>query len=114
MVGDGEHDASDRVLGFTLELVAERNPYRLEPGAELPVRLLYYGRPLASAWVTARHATDPDRTIRARTDEAGRVVFNLPHGGTWLIRALHVIPAAPGLENDWESLWASLTFELPG
>jgi hypothetical protein len=31
----------------------------------------------------------------------------------WLVKAVHIEPvAAP--DADWESLWASLTFELPG
>src|SRR5579862_6030359 len=29
----------DRVLGFPLELLAERNPYTLPAGGELPIRL---------------------------------------------------------------------------
>src|SRR5262249_20864873 len=37
----------DRPLGFTLELVAERNPYAMRDGEDLPVRLTYENRPLA-------------------------------------------------------------------
>ena len=40
---------ADRALGFTLELVAEKNPYTLHAGEDLPVSLMYEGRrfPLA-------------------------------------------------------------------
>src|SRR5207244_1182067 len=38
---------NDRPLGFTLELVAERNPYAIRAGEDLPVRLTYRNRPLA-------------------------------------------------------------------
>src|SRR5579864_4817592 len=41
----------DRTLGFTLELVAERNPYLIHTGEDLPVRLTYEKRPLAGALV---------------------------------------------------------------
>src|SRR4029450_11131083 len=43
----------DRALGFTLELVAERNPYALNAGQEMPVRLIYENRPLTGALVVA-------------------------------------------------------------
>jgi acyl-[acyl carrier protein]--UDP-N-acetylglucosamine O-acyltransferase len=32
--------------------------------------------------------------------------------GTWLVSAVHMVPAAVA-EADWESLWASLAVELP-
>ena len=37
----------DRLLGFTLELLAERNPSAVRAGGHLPVRLMYENRPLA-------------------------------------------------------------------
>jgi uncharacterized GH25 family protein len=104
----------DRPLGFTLELVAERNPYRLTPGQSLPVRLTYQGRPLAGALVVAMNRTDPSAKLSARSDRNGRVRLRLPRAGMWMIKAVHMIAAAPDAQADWESFWASLTFELPG
>jgi len=31
----------------------------------------------------------------------------------WLLSAVHMIDAPPGSGARWESLWSSLTFELP-
>ena len=45
LVDGPSEDAQDQVLGFTLELVAERNPYALRSGQTLPLRLLFHGRP---------------------------------------------------------------------
>lgn len=104
-----QHDQS---LGFTLELVAERNPYAIRPGDDLPVRLTYDGRPLAGALVAAVSRVDPSVKLTARSDKNGRVRFRLPHGGLWLVKAVHMIPAPAGSNADWESFWASLTFEL--
>src|SRR5258708_1648255 len=42
--GPASGSQADRVLGFTLELTAERNPYTLHDGEELPVRLTYQTR----------------------------------------------------------------------
>jgi uncharacterized GH25 family protein len=102
----------DRALGFTLELVAERNPYLLRTGEELPVRLTYENRPLAGALVIAMNKQNPAEKISARTDKDGRVRLKVRPGGMWLIKAVHMIPAAAGSNAEWQSYWASLTFEM--
>jgi uncharacterized GH25 family protein len=102
----------DRTLGFTLELVAQKNPYALHPGEELPISLTYEGRPLTNALVVAMNRANPMAKLTARTDAKGRVTFRLTQDGTWLIKAVHMIPAPTGTNADWESFWASLTFQL--
>jgi uncharacterized GH25 family protein len=102
---------TDRPLGFTLELVAERNPYALGADEELPVRLTYEDRPLADALVVAMNRSNPAEKLAARTDAAGRVRFRLRPDGMWLIKAVHMVPAAAGSQAEWASFWASLTFE---
>jgi uncharacterized GH25 family protein len=104
----------DRRLGFTLELVAERNPYALRPGQDLPVRLTYENRPLAGAQVAAINQLNPSEKLTGRSDRDGRVRFRLHPGGMWLIKAVHMIPAPAGSTAEWASFWASLTFELKG
>ena len=102
----------DRPLGFTLELVAERNPYAMAAGQDLPVRLTYQSRPLAGALVVAMNRANPSEKLTARSDKDGRVRFRLPRSGVWLIKAVHMIEAPAGANADWASYWASLTFEL--
>jgi uncharacterized GH25 family protein len=106
-----EGDA-DQALGFPLELIALKNPYALHTGEVLPVRLSYEGRPLSGALVVAMNRLNPAAKLTARTDQNGRVAFKLPEGGMWLVKAVHLIPAAAGTNADWASFWASLTFEL--
>jgi len=101
----------DRRLGFTLELVAERNPYSLRAGEDLPVRLTYENKPLAGALVIAMNRLNPSEKVSARTDANGRVRLRLHPGGMWLIKSVHMIPAPPGSNAEWSSFWASLTFE---
>lgn len=103
----------DRPLGFTLELVAERNPYTLRAGEDLPVRLTYQNRPLAGALVIAMNRLNPSEKLSARTDSTGRVRLRLHPGGMWLVKAVHMLPAPAGANAEWVSFWASLTFELP-
>jgi len=111
--GAASERQADRVLGFPLELVAERNPYAIRGGQDLPVRLTYANRPLAGALVVAMNRLNPTDKLSARTDANGRVRFRLPHAGMWMIKSVHMIPAPAGSNAEWSSLWASLTFELP-
>jgi uncharacterized GH25 family protein len=110
--GDGG-SGYDRVLGLTLELIPEKNPYALAAGEQLPVRLLYRGAPLAGAKVAAVPRDQPSRQVAARTDAQGRVRLPLGGSGVWLVKAVHMIAAPPGSGADWQSFWASLTFALP-
>ena len=47
----------------------------------------------------------------ADRESAGRATFRLPHAGVWLVKAVHMIPFDGG-KADWQSFWASLTFEI--
>jgi uncharacterized GH25 family protein len=112
IVAGGAGEEADRMLGFPLELVAETSPYRT-PALRLRLRLLYEGKPLAGALVVASNKAEPLAKLKARTDDDGRVEFTLPRAGTWLVTSVHMIPASFFSGHDWESLWASLTFERP-
>lgn len=103
-------DEADHVLGFPLELIAETSPYRTHA---LRLRLLYQGKPLSGALVVAFNKAAPLDKLKARTDPDGRVIFNFKRRGTWLVTAVHMIPAPRGNEAQWESIWASLSFERP-
>jgi len=112
--GSGSVEHADQRLGFTLELVAEKNPYALADGEELPVNLTYEGRPLPGALVVAINRLNPAAKLTARTDRNGRVKFRLAGRGAWLIKAVHMTPAPAASGADWNSFWASLTFETKG
>ncbi|HKI04249.1 MAG TPA: DUF4198 domain-containing protein [Thermoanaerobaculia bacterium] len=104
----------DRSLGLPLELVPEANPYSLDGGGDLAVRLDYGGKPLAGALVMALQRDRPEPRIAVRSDSRGRVKLRLDRPGVWLIKAVHMVPAPKESGADWESFWASLTFEVPG
>jgi len=112
--GDVAAGAGDRALGFPIELVAERNPYQMRAGESLPVRLTYQNAPLAGALVVALNQRHPYHKLSVRSDRDGRASFTIDEPGPWLVKAVHMVPAAAGSNADWESFWASLTFELGG
>lgn len=113
--GDGPGTGFDRVLGYPLELIPRANPYALATGKSLPLLLNYQGKPLAGVLVIAFTADQPAKRFEARTGRDGTVTLPLDRAGRWLVKAVHMIevpdtdPAA-----DWESFWASLTFEVAG
>ena len=110
--GPARPSDGDRALGFRLELIADESPYRLRSNDELSCRLLYEGRPLAGALVAAVNRRHPAAKLTSRSDASGRVRFPLRYEGTWLIKTVHMVPAPAGSGADWESIWASLTFEV--
>jgi hypothetical protein len=111
--GSPNQAQKDHRMGFTLELVAENNPYALHAGEDFPVRLTYEDRPLPGALVVAMNRLNPSEKQKQRTDKDGRVHFHLPSSGMWLVKAVHMLRAPDGSGVEWQSYWASITFELP-
>jgi uncharacterized GH25 family protein len=105
--GDGKATGYARPFGYRYELIPETNPL----AGQLVVRAMFEGKALAGALVTAMPQQNPAQRITARTDRDGRVRFDLPGGGVWLIKSVQMVAAPAGSNADWESLWASLTFE---
>ena len=95
----------DHAFGLPLELVPEADP---STSARLPVRLVYEGKPIKGALVTAFRKDSPDRKASARTDAKGKVLLPLDGSGIWLVKAVHMEPGGAG---QWKSYWASLTFQ---
>jgi uncharacterized GH25 family protein len=99
-------------VGLDYEIVPDDDP--TVRGGQIAGRVLYFGRPLSGALVVALLRTDPSVRLEARSDHAGSFRFVLPRPGVWLVKSVHMVRApmfAWGI--DWESLWASLTFESP-
>ncbi len=101
-------------IGLTLEIVPDVDPAVLHPGDRFPVRIFFRGQPVGGVLLEAVPDGDRTRATRARTDTAGRVRVDLRHGGRWLLSAVHMERAVGPERADWESWWASLSFELHG
>jgi hypothetical protein len=91
----------------------------------LAVRLLWQGRPLANTLVKAWRSpcsadgtpADPEHrdsvavAWQGRTDGHGEAHVPVEAAGEWMIASVHMVPSHDHEEADWESNWASLTFE---
>ncbi len=112
--GSGGDEAWDRVLGHTIELVPLRDPAALRPGDSLAARLLFRGAPVPGAIVSAGYAGYPGdgHVSESKTDADGVARLAIPAAGRWYVRTIHMIERPDAPEFDWESFWASLTFEV--
>jgi uncharacterized GH25 family protein len=108
----GAPTSAETALQFTLELIPRKNPYALHAGDKLPVMLLYRGKPLANVLIVAMNKAEPVNAVRARTDAKGHATLPIARTGFWLVKAVHMEAAPPEAGVDWESWWASMTFEL--
>ncbi len=104
----------NRLLGLPLELVPDASPWSMGKDWTLPVRVLLGGKPLANALVAAIERSSPAATrVAARTNGEGNARLKLAGPGIWLVKSVYIRPRS-GTEDEWESFWASLTFEIDG
>ncbi len=101
-------------LGFPIEIIPEANPATIRPGAGLPVRVLFHGKPavalqLESAWSDGKKAKT---TVIGRTDQNGRIRVPITGAGKWRLHSLLMERCSDPAAADWESYWASFTFEV--
>ncbi len=105
-----------RRLGLTIEIVPGRDPADLRPGDSLPVRVFFENEPYAGGRLCATHAgysREHDAFAWCgRLDDEGMATVTLRAPGWQLLRITRMRRLAPGGDDDWESFWASLTFEV--
>ncbi len=112
MVGD-EDGGFDRRVGLLYELIPETPPSKWAPGKELTFRIELQGAPLSGAKVKLVCVADASSSLKARTDPEGRVRFMPTAPGVWYAASVHMLRAPDELQCDWESFWASCSFEIP-
>jgi hypothetical protein len=104
------NDVYKKVVGLPIEIVPEKDPYALKPGNSLPVRVLVRGAPAAGLEI--RTASSGGRIeATGRTSVDGRISIPLSTAGPYRLHALHMERVTDD-SADWESLWATLTFEV--
>jgi uncharacterized GH25 family protein len=103
--------AAAQPVGLRYEIVPASDP--TAGGPRFRGRVLFERTAAAGALVTAIFHDDPSLRVAARSDRAGAFELRLPRPGVWLVRSVRMIEAPRDSGADWESLWASLTFELP-
>lgn len=100
--------------GLIIEIIPESDPYALKPGDELPIQVLFRGKPFAGLQIEASWAAGQEgKTMAAgRTGPDGRARIKLPAAGQWRLHTIRMERCSDAATADWESFWASLTFEM--
>ncbi len=109
LAGSRPSATASRPLGLRYEIVPVGDP---SFSASFRGRVLYEGEPVRGALVTAVRRGDPRVRLQTRSDAAGAFSFALPRPGVWMIASVLMREAPFYSAADWESFWASLTFEL--
>ncbi|MCY4574058.1 MAG: DUF4198 domain-containing protein [Gemmatimonadetes bacterium] len=107
-------------LGYPAEFMPLQNPYELSRGDELRVRFLRAGEPVANQLVYASydgyHSHDAGgehvEAVTTRTNADGIATIPLNGTGRWYVRTIHMVETTTEPDVDYESNWATLTFEV--
>lgn len=114
-VSDTRTDHFATELGYPIEFVPLNNPYDLSKGDSISFKLLRNGKPLPDQVV--HYSSRSDSNYRnpeensTRTDENGVLTITLDESGKWYVAAIHMTESGVK-EIDYESNWATLTFEI--
>lgn len=114
-VGDTRTEHYATALGYPAELVPLENPYALSRGATLRLRALVDGQPVANQYVVTGGRTKAGARLVVsglRADAEGIVRVPLTAAGQWYVKFIHMAKLPGDTAADYESKWASLTFEV--
>lgn len=110
-------DSATKPLGHALEIIPQRDPSQLKAGETLPVLVLFKGKPLVDAQVSAVYANAKPKgheyPVTTRTDGEGKASLKLDRPGPWYARIIYMEPAQNDPEIDWRSYFSTVTFEVP-
>ena len=119
-VGDARSGEWANELGYPAEFIPLQNPYELGVGDDLQVRFLRAGQPVADQLVYASYdgqhghdeAGEHVEAVTTRTNANGVATVPLSGTGRWYVRTIHMVETNSEPDVDYESNWATLTFEV--
>lgn len=102
-------------LDYPIEFIPLKNPYELSVGDEASFKLVYKDEPLGNQTVHISSRTTLEEQGKEetslKTNEKGEVSFAITNVGQWYIATIHMQESKEE-EFDYESNWATLTFEV--
>jgi len=113
-VGDARTDHYATALGYPAEIIPLANPYGLRPGGSLRIRTVVDGAPVRNQFVLYGGRAPSGARLQqrsVRSDSLGVATIPLRDAGVWYIKFIH-IARLQGDSADYESKWATLTFEV--
>lgn len=100
----------------TLEIIPLKNPADVKPNGDLPIQVLFEGKPLAGAQVLATFSgfskNPTSSAFAGKTDNEGKTEIRCWSPGLWLALVKQELPFPNPAECDKIAYSASLTFEI--
>jgi len=96
--GDASDSETPKPIGHTLEIVPATPPAQWTVGQDIPLRVLFEGKPIFGKLFQAKpldFKPDDVWTWTRPTDQAGQAILRPDRAGTWLLKASFDRPAAP-------------------
>lgn len=112
-VGTRPTDNYKTVLGYAVEMVPQRNPYKLKSGDTIEILCLKDGKPLVGQPVSVGRETS-GKVIEGASvisDANGIIKFKLDGPGKWYAKFINMAKITDPKLN-YESKWATLTFGI--
>lgn len=99
---------------MTLEIIPQKNPYQMQVGDEMIVKVLFKNKPLPNKMIVAWHKTDTEKTThqKLKTDAEGILKMKLDKSGYWMISTVHMVEVKNNPDANYQSYWGNLTFSL--
>ena len=114
-VGSARSDLYATPMGYPAEIVPMVNPYTLQKGASLRVKTLVDGKPAGNQFVLYGGELPNGSGAMAqkdtRSDAQGVATIPLAQAGVYYIKFINMTKVAKDTV-DYESKWATLTFEV--
>lgn len=107
-------DISNLVARHQLEIILLIAPSEIDSSRKLPVKVLFEGKPISGLRVSSgrENLNGGKYLAHTQTNENGLAQIEVNDAGRWFIRT-HFIRLHSDTENfDWESFWASITFQV--
>ncbi|MEM9580622.1 MAG: DUF4198 domain-containing protein [Pseudomonadota bacterium] len=117
-VGTGA--GQDAPRGLEIEIVALKNPYTDDLSSGLPVQVIYRDLPRANAQVEVFEKAPGGEVLvtTVQTNSEGIAIVPVKAGHEYLLDNVVLREPSAALADKtgavWETLWAALTFRLPG
>jgi nickel transport protein len=105
-------DSYAQPVGLTFEIIPEKDPFSVKPGASLPVKVLLDGKPLEGALFKIADAGNPDKKTEIKTDKNGKANIPLKKAGWQTLAASLKRPLKGDPDADILALSTSLAFRI--
>ncbi len=118
-VGENHSDSYEQAFDYPIEIIPLQNPGSLRLGDRMSVKINIRGKPVSNQLVYASYlghhkhdeADQHIEAVQTRTNNRGEADIKIVQKGLWYIRLIHMV-ASNETGIDYESNWATLTFEI--